>query len=93
MELLGEEVTIGELRKDCAAEAKQSDEYQVVAASPSGETESSDIEDMLAREREGIFKPFALTPHKPTYITASLMDEANQELYAAFMQIPKVRCS
>ncbi len=82
MDLLGEEVTIGELRKDCVAETKSDDGYQVVAVTPSYETESSAIDEMLAREREGVFNPFALTPHKPTFIAASLMDEANQDPYA-----------
>jgi phospholipase A1 len=74
------DVSIGDLRIDCLREANISSESSVVAALPAKET--SVIDERFARERDGIFNPFALTPHKPTYIGASLMSEANQAPYA-----------
>ena len=74
------DVSIGDLRIDCLREANISSESSVVAALPAKDT--SVIDERFARERDGIFNPFALTPHKPTYIGASLMSEANQAPYA-----------
>ncbi|MBV1905920.1 MAG: phospholipase A [Pseudomonadales bacterium] len=42
----------------------------------------------IKRESEGIFNPYALTPHRPSYIMFSAMDHANQTPYAEFGDNP-----
>jgi len=84
---VSEETAVGELKGLCQRETKVYPGQTVVAALPS--EEKTRIQERLAREREGVFNPFALTPHKPNYIMFSVMDEANQDPYVGLSDDPE----
>jgi phospholipase A1 len=77
------DLTIGALKRECLRAANVNSEQDVITA-VAAEDDSS-IHRRLAREREGVFNPFALTPHKPSYLLYSTMDEANQGPYSGLL--------
>jgi len=70
---------VDDLRRTCD-DATQIDESNIVVAAPAP---TEIVQEHLAWDRAGFFNPFALTPHKPSFIMLSRTDEANQEPFKA----------
>jgi phospholipase A1 len=70
-------VSINELKQLCTKQTP-SDTEMVLQTQPIESESLTNVQERLAREREGIFNPFALTPHRPSYLLFSGMDNANQ---------------
>jgi phospholipase A1 len=87
LDQVSDNLSVGDLKRECLRAAKVDSEEEVVAALAA--KEESGIQARFARERDGIFNPYALTPHKANYILFSGMDEANQDPYASLSGDPE----
>mgnify|MGYP000137801058 CR=1 FL=1 len=80
LDQVSDQLTIVELKALCHQESEMVVEQTVMSELPPV-AESVGIANRVARERDGIFNPFALTPHRANYIMFSAVDEPNQAPY------------